>query len=108
MTLPRDPLGKRALFETPPVRPEDPLDEDPLVDRRPREGKEALFSAGPHEPGTAVVECGSCGVRSRIPLVEAVVRVLAISLWIPGRRHNRWIPCPACHRRTWCRIRWLG
>jgi len=103
-----DPLGKRALFETPPVRPDDPLDDDPLIVAEHPDGRDALFSTGPHQPGTVVVGCSHCGVRSRISLVEAAVRIFAISLWFPGKTHSRWIQCPSCQRRAWCKIEWFG
>jgi hypothetical protein len=38
--------------------------------------------------------------------VEAGIRVLAISAWIPGKRYSRWLLCPDCRQRTWCRIEW--
>lgn len=101
-----DRQGKRALFETPPIHVDDTLGDDPIVERRSGDGHEALFSAGPRESGTALITCSHCGVRSRITLVETVVRIFAISLWIPGRTYSRWMQCPACQQRRWCRINW--
>jgi len=106
MTRRDDPMGKRALFETPPVQPEDRVSDDPLVDAPAPEGRQALFSVGPHRPGTAVIDCSNCGVRSRVSIIEAAVRIMAISLWIPGLSYNRWLQCPNCQQRTWCRIHW--
>ena len=103
-----DPQGKRALFESPPITPAEPVADDPFVEVTPPEGKAALFSAGPHQPGTVVLECSECGVHSRMTTIEAGVRILAISLWVPGRRYSRWMLCPECERRTWCRIHWFG
>lgn len=100
--------GKRALFETPPIEIDDTLKDDPLVGRGDVDGVEALFSAGGREPGTAVLTCSYCQVRSRISLVETVVRILSISLWIPGRTYSRWMQCPSCQRRNWCKVEWLG
>lgn len=108
MTDRRDKSGKRALFEAPPIRVDDTLEGDPLVERHHNEGREALYSAGPRESGTAVVTCSACGVRSRISVVETVVRILAISLWIPGRTYSRWMQCPSCQNRTWCRVEWVA
>jgi hypothetical protein len=104
----RDREGKRALFESPPIEIEDSLKDDPLVERHDVDGREALYSAGHHEPGTAVITCSDCNVRTRIPHVELVVRILALSLWFPGRAYSRHIQCPACQTRTWCKIEWLA
>ena len=104
----RDPLGKRALFETPAVVPDDPVDHDPLVGGDHPEGRAALYSTGPHRPGSVVLECSRCGVHTRMSALEAGVRIAMISLWIPGRHFSRWMLCPECERRTWSRIHWLG
>jgi hypothetical protein len=103
-----DREGKRALFETPPIEIEDSLKDDPLVHRHDIHGHEAVFSAGHHERGTAVVTCSRCDVRTRIPVLELGVRILALSLWIPGRPYSRHIQCPACQTRTWCKVEWMG
>lgn len=105
----RDPLGKRALFSPPPTMQADHhLDDDPLVGGTPSPGKHALYSAGPRRSGTVVVECSRCLNHTRMPTIEAGVRIAFFSLWIPGKRHSRWMQCPECERRTWCRIHWLG
>ena len=104
-----DPLGKKALFMPPPVaEPEDLLSDDPLVGGTEPTGKHALYSAGPRRKGTVVLECSRCLNHSRMTVVEAGVRILFISLWIPVRHFSRWIQCPECERRTWSRIHWLG
>ncbi len=108
MTDRADRQGKRALFETPPIHVDDTLEDDPLVERHRPDGHEALYSVGPREPGTAVVTCSHCGVRSRISVVETVVRICVISLWVPGRPYNRWMQCPACQQRRWCRVEWTA
>lgn len=108
MTAPPDPLGKRALFEAPPAEAEDLLRSDPLVGGDKPEGRAALYSSGPRRPGTSVLECSHCGTRSRMSTIEAMVRVLAVSAWIPGLRYNRWVQCPQCIRRTWSRIDWCS
>ena len=46
MTARPDPHGKRALFEAPPLEPEESIDDDPLVGGEPEEGLEALLSRG--------------------------------------------------------------
>ncbi|MEZ5174844.1 MAG: hypothetical protein R2823_01375 [Acidimicrobiia bacterium] len=108
MTKRRDPEGKRALFESPPIEIDEPLRDDPLIEHHTEDGHEALYSAGEHQPGTVVITCSRCEVRSRISLIESFVRILSISLWIPGRPYSRWIPCPSCQTRSWCRIDWFG
>jgi hypothetical protein len=104
-----DPLGKRALFSPPPAAaPEDLLEDDGLVKRQAATGKQALFSAGPRRRGTAVVECSRCLNHTRMSLVEVGVRIALVSAWIPGKHFSRWMQCPECERRTWCRVHWLG
>ncbi len=102
----RDPLGKSALFSPPPMAPADDL--LPEQTTRSAEGKHALFSAGPRRKGTVVVECSRCLNHSRMTTVEAGVRIAFVSLWIPGKRFSRWMQCPECERRTWCRVHWFG
>lgn len=103
-----DPLGKRALF-APPVDPPDPtVDGEPLVGGEAEDGKEALYSTGPHRAGTVVFACSDCGTRTRMSAIEAGVRILWLTLWVPGRRFNRFIQCPVCQRHTWSRIEWFA
>jgi hypothetical protein len=105
----KDPLGKRALFSPPPVPPTDHhLDDDPMVGGGPPEGVGALYSAGPRRPGTVVLECSRCLNHTRMSVVEAGVRVAFVSVWVPGKHFSRWVQCPECERRTWCRIHWTG
>jgi len=108
VTTRRDPNGKRALFEVPPIEIDDTLKDDPLVDRHDTDGHDALYSAGHRESGTTVIVCSSCGVRSRTTVIETVVRILSISLWDPRRDHSRWMQCPSCQTRTWCKVEWLS
>jgi hypothetical protein len=107
MTAGKDPLGKRALFSPPAAPPsDDHLDEDPMVGGAAADGVQALYSAGPRRRGTVVLECSQCLNHTRMSLVEAGVRIAFISAWIPGKRYSRWMQCPECERRTWCRIHW--
>lgn len=106
MTGRKDREGKRALFEVPPIEVEDSLKDDPLVERHAVDGHEALYSAGHHEPGTAVITCSSCKVRTRVPYVELAVRILALSAWVPGKHFSRYLQCPACQSRNWCKVEW--
>lgn len=96
-----DPQGKRALFETPVAAAPDLL--RPGVER---EGRESLFSTGPRQLGTVLVDCSSCRVRTRASLADIGLRLLSASAWFPGRAHSHWIRCPACERRTWCSVGW--
>lgn len=87
-----DPTGKRALFEG-HVNPPPEAD-----------GKRALFSAGEPVAAHVIVECSRCGVTSRIDPLDAALRVLSLSLWIPGRSYSRRLRCPHCRRRSWVRL----
>jgi len=104
----RDPLGKQALFSPPPGADPDDRNDDLLPGGEVTDGKNALFSAGPHRRGTVVVECSECLNHTRMSIIEAGVRIAFVSLWIPGKRYSRWMQCPECQRRTWCKIRWFG
>jgi len=108
MTGRKDPDGKRALFESPPIEIDEPLSDDPLISVEPTEGHEALYSVGEHRPGTVVFTCSRCEVRSRVSLIESLVRIVAISAWVPGRPYSRWVQCPSCQTRSWCKIDWMG
>jgi hypothetical protein len=108
VTARSDREGKRALFEAPPLEIEDSLRDEPLVERHDVNGHEALYSAGHHERGTAVVICSGCDIRTRLTLVELAVRIIALSLWIPGRTFSRHMQCPACQTRNWCKVEWAG
>lgn len=108
MTGRDDPKGKRALFEAPPAREDDPIDHDPLVGGEHSDGKDALYSTGQRRPGTVVIDCSNCSTRTRVSVVDAAVRIVSVSAWIPGKRFSRWMQCPSCQRRSWVRVRWLG
>jgi hypothetical protein len=91
-----DPTGKRALFSQ-------------AVTAAPvgrANGKAALFSTPPRRPGTVVIECAHCGVRSRETLLGLGFRLATGSLWMPLRSKPHWLRCPSCGRRSWCRIGW--
>ena len=101
-----DPLGKAALFSdtapestAPPVAPSD------------GEGRGAshLFSRAEARSGTLVVDCSSCGRRTRISYAEFAALHVPVWLWIPAplRTHRHWLRCPACRKHTWLRARWL-
>lgn len=87
-----DPTGKRALFSG-------HLAEDLAAD-----GKEALFSGRDSGPGPIVVSCSRCGDDTHLSATDAARRMLALSLWLPGRRYSRRLRCPSCGRRTWVNV----
>jgi hypothetical protein len=96
-----DPQGKQALFDAPVQAPPDQLSGGARS-----EGRHALYSTGPRQAGTVVVECRSCDVRSRTSLVTLGLRFLPFTAWLPARRHAHFMRCPACGQMTWCRIGW--
>jgi len=99
-----DPLGKRALFSA--VEPPRAANGAPTGTMR----KEALFSAseGERRLGTVVVECSTCGARTRLGWGEFAWRHLPVWLWVPWMRYSRFIACPACDRRTWLAVNWFA
>lgn len=105
----QDPYGKKALFAVPPQPATTDEDIDPIRGSDPAvEGKAALFSVGPHQAGTVVLDCSECETRTRMSMLEVGLRILLVSLWVPGKQYSRWMHCPECQRRTWCRVHWLG
>lgn len=94
--------GKHALYSR-PVADTEGAD----VSRSRSPGKEALYSTARREVGTVVVDCSSCGARTRVPYADFAKRHLPFWLWIPGKRHSRLMRCPACEERTWVGARWL-
>lgn len=96
-----DPEGRQALFTTPVTAPPDHL---AAGEHRP--GRQALYSTGPRRPGTVVVTCSGCSVRTRTSLVDVGVRLLTGSVWLPARSFDHWMRCPSCHAYQWCRIGW--
>lgn len=99
-----DPLGKRALFSA----AEPPRSGNGAPARAMK--KEALFSAseGERRLGTVVVECSTCGARTRLNWGEFAWRHLPLWLWVPWMRYSRFISCPACDRRTWLAVNWFA
>lgn len=94
----KDPQGKQALFDSAPLS---------APAREASTGRRALFSTATPEPGTVVVECSKCGEHKRIQTGEAIARILRGTLWVPLIRYNRWMRCPSCEQRSWCRVGWL-
>ncbi len=96
-----DPRGKQALFDSPVQAAP-----DQLAAGSERRGRTALYSSGPRRPGTVVVECSACKVRTRSTLVELGLRFVPFTAWLPGLTHGHFMRCPACRRYRWCRIGW--
>ena len=96
-----DPAGRHALFSTPPQAARDQLGPG-----NQKDGRQAFFSTGPRQAGTVVVICSTCQTRTRVTLVDLGIRLLSISMWIPGRKDGHWMRCPGCHEHRWCQIAW--
>ena len=116
-----DPLGKRALFWMPADAVPDP---DPAGPSAAPLGKRALYSdAGPpggvpaagadeavvgsnpvNEHGRITVTCSTCGVVSRIGLLDFAIYQLPVGFWLPRGRFGHRMTCPACRRRVWAGV----
>lgn len=94
-----DPKGRKSLFERPPLTPEPPAEE----------GRRAFYTAPPDgpPPDSVPIHCSRCDVTSHVTRTELARRVMSLTLWAPWRDHSRWITCPACSRRAWCRVSWV-
>jgi hypothetical protein len=104
----RDPSGKRAIFsasseDSAPGSPPG-VAATPEIDR-----PERPVSNDPARPGTLVVECSSCGERTRVTYFDFALLNLPLGFYvpIPGRRFKHRMTCPACSRWTWVGARWL-
>jgi len=86
MTQP-DPLGKRALFSAPEPEPE-------TLAPAPGGGRRLALA----------VNCESCGVTTRLGLLQFLARHFPVWLWVPWRRHSRLMRCPACGKLAWQRV----
>jgi hypothetical protein len=96
-----DPTGKQALFSAPVTSAPDRIRPGPR-----NEGRTALFSTPPRQAGTVVIECSRCRARSRTSVIDLALRLATGSIWMPVRRFQHWVRCPACGHRQWCRIGW--
>ena len=125
----RDPLGKAALFSSAPpsefhapdgatrpaTGPVASAEMDAVADQaavaaaESGRGASHLFSRSDARPGTLVLDCSSCGRRTRVSYMEFAALHLPVWLWlpVPGRAHSHFMRCPSCARRTWLRARWL-
>lgn len=96
------PDGKGALFGPPVEAPPEQLAPGPAPS-----GRAALFSVAHRRPGTAVITCSGCGERSRVRWWVAAARLVGAP-WVPWRRHPHLAVCPACGRRRWLAVDFLG
>ena len=87
------PAGKRALYSS--ATPAG-------------EAVRATSSATAADPvpqrGLLTVACSSCGAVTRIGLVGFLMLQFPIAAWLPRREFDRWMTCPACHKRTWTSV----
>lgn len=76
------------------------------------DGRRSFFSGyGPNEQpdsggeegdsGAVVIDCSRCHRSTNVPISDAFLRLVSLSIWIPGRSFDRRLRCPACHRRAW-------
>jgi hypothetical protein len=87
------PAGKRALYSsTTPAA----------------EATRATSSATAADPvpqrGRLSVACSSCGAVTRVGLLGFLALQFPFGAWLPGRRFDRWMMCPACQTRTWTSV----
>lgn len=85
-----DPLGKRALFSSPPPPPPD--------------AGAAAAGVPATSRGPIAVSCSSCGVTSRVGLLDFLLFQLPVGYWLPRGRYGHRMTCPACRRRTWAGV----
>lgn len=76
--------------------PRDPAD---LADRQ---------RAGESKSGTGrgvfAVRCSSCASVTAVGLLELVALHTPFTAFVPLRRFDHWMRCPACRRRTWAGV----
>jgi hypothetical protein len=114
---PPDPLGKRALFWVPSPGEAGtaeggasavalPVGKRALYSgARPETDSLALTSGNPlDERGTLTVECARCRQTSRIGILDLLIFQFPIGIWLPRRRFDHRMTCPACRKRAWCSV----
>jgi hypothetical protein len=116
----RDPSGKAALFsaatapETAAPAPSAPPAPKPSA--TPAHHATEPHVAPPQPPvsgrraGTLVVDCSTCGERSRVSYVDFLLLNLPVGVWLPlpGLEYNRRMSCPACGQWTWVQAHWFA
>jgi hypothetical protein len=107
----RDPLGKAALFSGAASASDVPVGAPDTLGAPESDGRGAtqLFSPSEARAGTLVVDCSSCGRRTRVTYVEFAALHFPVWAWIPSpaRSHRHWLRCPACRGFAWLRAGWL-
>ena len=100
--------GKRAFFTTPtdgshrPATttaawdPEDPVD--------PADPHRAVQTKSGTGRGLFAVRCSSCESVTAVGLLELVALHTPFTAFVPLRRFDHWMRCPACRRRTWAGV----
>ena len=103
----RDPLGKAALFTAAPSASGAAPATTPTDDEG--RGATQLFSRTEARPGTVLLDCSSCGRRTRVTYAEFAALHFPVWAWVPSptRSHRHWLRCPACRRFAWLRAGWL-
>ncbi|HVX20656.1 MAG TPA: hypothetical protein VHB02_04850 [Acidimicrobiales bacterium] len=93
-----DPLGKRALYSAagPAGTGADEAGGGSAA------GPAETVVAGRPTGGPITVTCSTCGVSSRIGLLDFVIYQLPVGYWLPWRGHR--MTCPACRRRVWAGV----
>ena len=87
------PAGRHALFSD-----ATPADE-------PERDRAAATAGDPvHDRGILTVACSRCGSVTRVGPLEFLVLHFPVGAWLPGRRFDRWITCPACRTRAWTSV----
>lgn len=98
-----DPLGKRALFSSAVVdaNPADQADNpaDQPADRPADRPDNPLA-----DRGAFTVECQRCREVSRVGLLDMVIFQFPVGFWLPRRRFDHRMTCPACRARSWCSV----
>jgi len=87
------PAGKHALYSgaTPAEEASPATSSVTATDPLPPRG---LFTVG----------CSACGSVSRVGPVGLLFLHVPLGAWLPGRKYDRWMTCPACRRRTWTSV----
>ena len=99
-----DPQGKRPCSR----RPVDAApDTSGPGDAEGGQGRALLDRSPPdRHRGRRVRGAAAAAPASRSPI--SVVRLVSISVWLPGRKNRHWMRCPACERTHWSPIDWTG
>jgi hypothetical protein len=65
----------------------------------------ALIADNPiAERGSFTVQCKRCRQVSQVGILDLVIYQFPIGIWLPGRRFDHRMTCPACRTRAWCGV----